>query len=147
MSKKFIAVSVVIAVAAIFWSSASFQHAFEGFASDVSAYISKHSVLGIAVFVSFSALSAVLSPLTSIPAVPFAAIAWGEELTLFFLMLGWLIGALVSYSIGRHGIYAVLRHLIPFDKFEDYRRRFSEHHEFILVVLFRLALPAEITGL
>lgn len=147
MLKKFISVAIVIAIAAIFWSSASFQLAFEGFASDVSSYISKHSVFGIAVFIFFSALSAVLSPLTSIPAVPFAVAVWGEAFTMIFLMTGWMAGAFISYSIGSHGIYAVFRRLLPFEKFEDYRRRFSEHHEFILVVLFRLALPAEITGL
>ena len=44
-------------------------------------------------------------------------------------------------------MYIIFRRLLPIGKIESYREKLSEHSEFILVVLFRLALPAEVTGL
>jgi len=44
-------------------------------------------------------------------------------------------------------LYVIFKRVLPLKKMEMYQKKFSEHSEFILVVLFRLALPSEVTGL
>ncbi len=146
--RRTVTIFVILAiVTVIFGTSSWLQSGFSYTADTVNDYIAVHEVTGVVAFISFSALSAILSPFTSIPTVPFAVFTWGKALTFLFLLVGWLVGGIVSYTVGRYGLYIIFRRLLPIGKIESYREKLSEHSEFILVVLFRLALPAEVTGL
>lgn len=146
--KKKIAISIILLTTVIVFAvSTFFQADFSKVENEVISYVVESRIIGVFVFVFFTAFSAVLSPLSSIPAVPFAVFAWGEELTLTFLLVGWIIGSIISYTIGKYGLYVLFKKALFLKKVEMYQKKFSEHSEFILVVLFRLALPSEITGL
>ncbi len=146
--KRAIIIFVILAVVTvIFGTSPVLQNGFSYSAEAVNDYITGHEVTGVMAFISFAAISAILSPFTSIPTIPFAVFAWGKVLTFFFLIAGWLVGAMISYAVGRYGLHFIFRRLLPIGKIESYRQKLSEHSELILVVLFRLALPAEVTGL
>lgn len=147
MSKKEILFVVVIIILAVgFWYSRELQYTFDSVVSTVELYITDHQVLGIGAFAGLAALSAMLSPFSSVPLVPFAVAVWGKTLTFLFLLSGWLLGGAATYAIGRYALYGLLGHLIPFDRIEKYRRELSKGSEFWLVFLFRLAMPAEIPG-
>lgn len=146
--KKAITVFIILALIIItFGTSLGFQEKFNYTTDIVNSYIVEHEVTGTVAFISFAAISAVLSPFTSIPTVPFAVFTWGKFLTFIFLTTGWFIGGIISYMVGRYGLYFIFRRLLPMGKIESYRQKLSEDSEFMLVVLFRLALPAEVTGL
>ena len=146
--RRIVTIFVILAIVTIIFGTSSWlQSGFSYTADTVNDYIAVHEVTGVVAFISFSALSAILSPFTSIPTVPFAVFTWGKALTFLFLIIGWLVGGIVSYAVGRYGLYIIFRRLLPIGKIESYREKLSEHSEFILVVLFRLALPAEVTGL
>lgn len=147
MKRVIIVFAILAVITVIFGTSSSLQSGFNYTADAVNNYITAHQVAGVAVFVSFAAVSAILSPFTSVPTIPFAVFTWGKMLTILFLLTGWFIGGIISYVIGRYGLYIIFRRILPIGKIEDYRKKLSEHSEFILVVLFRLALPAEVTGL
>lgn len=139
--------AVLFIIAIAFWSSVGFQDGFGTAVAMVNEYIVAHEFLGATVFIIFAALSAVLSPFSSIPTIPLAVAVWGQELTLLFLVCGWFIGSVASYLIGHHGLHDVYKKVFPVKKIEKYRNQLSEHSEFMLVVLFRLAVPSEIVGL
>lgn len=146
--KKKIAIFIILATFAIVFAVLTlFQADFSKIENAVISYIIESKIIGMFVFVFFAAFSAVLSPLSSIPAVPFAVFAWGEELTFILLLAGWIIGSVISYAVGKYGLYVLFKRVLSLKKVEMYQKKFSEHSEFILVVLFRLALPSEITGL
>jgi len=147
MTRTTIITALVAVLAIIFLSSAGLQAGFSDAADAVNAYIAAHEATGVTAFILFAALSAILSPFTSIPTVPFAVVVWGEELALLFLVIGWCIGGIISYAIGHYGLHAIFQKIFRMKRIEAYRSKFSEHSEFILVVLFRLALPSEVTGL
>ncbi len=147
MKRNIAIVIVLTTLVAVFAVLTLFQTDFSKVEGAVSSYIIENEVIGVVVFIFFAAFSAVLSPLSSIPAVPFAVLAWGETLTFIFLIVGWIIGALISYAVGKYGLHVLFRRILPLKKMEIYQKKFSEHSEFILVVLFRLALPSEVTGL
>ena len=147
MRRSVIILVILILVTAAFGTSSLLQDIFSSAADAVNSYITIHPVAGVVMFILLAAFSAMLSLFTSIPTLPFAVVVWGKMLTFTFLLIGWIIGAIVSYAIGRYGLHFIFRRLLPIGKIESYRKKLSEHSQFILVVLFRLALPAEVTGL
>ena len=108
--------------------------------------LADHPLLGSAAFVLLAALSAMLSLFSSVPLVPFAIAAWGEGATATALFAGWLLGGTASYLVGSTLHRRVARSRI-YDRVLYYRRQLRRHRaEFSVVLLFRVATPAEIPG-
>lgn len=147
MSKKdLLKAAVVIVIAILFWSSFFLQKAFDNATSFIEEIIIGRQIAGAALFILLAALSAMLSPFSSIPLVPFAIVIWGEITTFLFLWGSWALGGVISYVIGRYAAYPIFKHFTPFGKIEYYRKKIPEGFEFIFILLFRLALPSEIPG-
>lgn len=136
----------VLGVAFLFWSSYSLQNIFYEAVGSVQAYAGQNNVLLIVLFIVLAALSAMLSPFSSVPLVPMAIMIWGDLLTTAFLLIGWLIGEVLAYCIGYYAGYPFVSQLSSFEKVKYYRERISRKAEFLLIVLFRFAMPAEIPG-
>lgn len=71
---------------------------------------------------------------------------WGSNVVLFLLASGWLLGDLIAYSIGRFARRAVISRFVPQEKLDYYKEIISRKAGFWFVLLFRFALPSEITG-
>ena len=67
----------------------------------IEALISRFPVLGMLVFVLLAMVSAMLAFFSSAVFAPIAIYAWGKTVTLILLWLGWFLGGIVSYCIGR----------------------------------------------
>ena len=147
MYKRYAGIFLIIAVSAlIFWYSLSLQQYFLAAVLLLENYIRERQFLGMLIFIGLAAISSMLSPFSSIPLVPVAAMLWGNIYASLLLVIGWLIGHIFTYAIGRYTGYPIAKRLIPFAKIEEYRGNFSPRSEFILVLLFRLSMPAEIPG-
>lgn len=147
MTKKLPILVILAIFIVVFFAFVLFQSDFSNIENIVNLYIIESGTSGVLVFILFAAFSTVISMFSSLPAVPFAVLAWGKALTFVFLITGWVIGSLVSYVLGRYGLYLIFKRSVFLKKVEAYQQKLSENSEFILVVLFRLALPSEITGL
>ncbi len=147
MEKKLSVLVVFFGLIVIFCAALLFQSQFINIENLVNLYIIESGTAGVLIFILFAAFSTVISMFSSLPAVPFAVLAWGKTLTFVFLITGWVIGSLVSYVLGRYGLYTIFKRSVFLKKVVAYQQKLSENSEFILVVLFRLALPSEITGL
>ena len=137
---------LVIAFAFLFWSSISVQNIFYDTVFSVEKYSTRYQVLSVAVFVALSALSAIFSPFSSLPLVPVAIMIWGNSLTAILLLVGWAIGGTVTYFAGYYVGYPLVNRLTSFKKINHYRQKIPQNAEFWLILLFRLAMPAEIPG-
>lgn len=133
-------------LAFIFWSSVTLQQIFFTSVDSISEFVETNRLAGLLIFVGLAALSSMLSPFSSIPMVPVAVMVFGSTFTLFLLILGWTIGAILTYLIGILADRAILRYLASFEKINYYKNKISAHSRFWMIVIFRLALPAEITG-
>jgi uncharacterized membrane protein YdjX (TVP38/TMEM64 family) len=102
-------------------------------------------LLAAAVFVALAAFSAVFTFFTSTPLVPIASAIWGKGFTLALLFGGWIIGAIIAYFIG-HLLSHFLARFKVFKKIKRYRDQLGDGSSFLLVLLFRLAVPAEIAS-
>lgn len=99
---------------------------------------------GAAAFVVLAALSVTLGPFTSAPLVPVAILAWGRWSTLFLLLLGWMVGDIGAYAIGRWGGAQLLHRFIPRHRIDEWKRRIPEGRALAVALLVRLAMPSEV---
>lgn len=136
----------VLGAALLFWSSRSLQGIFFETVASVQEYTHEGTVPVATLFIVLAALSAMLSPFSSIPLVPVAIMVWGKSLTVVFLLSGWFIGGVLTYIVGYFVGYPLVRQFSSFEKIRYYREKISEKTEFLLVLLFRLSMPAEIPG-
>ncbi|MEK7657583.1 MAG: VTT domain-containing protein [Patescibacteria group bacterium] len=137
---------LVAAITGLFWYSDFLQEIFYDFSFLIIGYIEEHPLWGMAIFISLAAVSAMFSPFSSVPLVPAAIMVWGIALTSVFLLIGWLIGYVITYFIGYYAGYPVAKQFLPFDKIDYYKSRISKKSEFWFILLFRMAMPAEIPG-
>lgn len=146
ISRALLIFTLVALVAAAFWYSRSIQTAFYATVERLEVLIRRHPLPGAAAFVSLAGLSAMLSPFSSIPLIPAAVVIWGRTATVALLLGGWLVGHTATYAIGRSAGYVILKRLVDVDRIDHYRTRLDSRSGFLLVLLFRLAMPAEIPG-
>lgn len=144
--RKLLFFAVILLLALIFWSSISLQKMFYDSIGAISAFIENYKFFGIFIFILLAALSAMLSPFSSIPLVPIAIMVFGNILTAVFLIGGWLLGDIAAYFISSRAGYPLLKKLISLEKVEYYKRKIPEQSQFWMVFAFRLSLPAEIAG-
>lgn len=112
----------------------------------VQSLIIRRPGWGVVVFILFSALSAMFAFLSSAVLVPIGVYVWGATLTFVLLWVGWLLGGVTAYAIGRYLGRRVVVWLVDPDKMRRYEGRLSKQARFPIVLLFQLALPSEIPG-
>ena len=144
--KNTILIALAIIVAVLFWYSAALQNAFYGAVEIIDKYMEQNYLLGASAFVGLAALSAFLSPFSSVPIVPAAVLLFGTWQTFVLLLSGWALGGIVGYGIGRYLGAPILGKFIFFKKINGYLNELPDQKEFGIILLFRLALPAEIPG-
>jgi uncharacterized membrane protein YdjX (TVP38/TMEM64 family) len=105
-----------------------------------------HPGWAAAFVVLFAAVAAVVAFLSSWLIVPFAVYTWGPTGALLLLWVGWLLGGIVSYAMGRFLGRPVIRWLGFTPLLARYETRVSQGTPLGFVLLFQLALPSEIRG-
>jgi uncharacterized membrane protein YdjX (TVP38/TMEM64 family) len=108
--------------------------------------IQQHAVAGAVIFVLLSALSAMVFFFSTAVITPVAVDAFGPVATLSLLWLGWIIGGITSYGIGRRFGRPVVSWLVDPMRLHEYERRARSLVSFRHVLLFQLAVPSEIPG-
>lgn len=146
LQKILITFLLIIAAALLFWSSISIQSIFYETVLSIEKYTAQNEILIVAIFIALAALSAMLSPFSSLPLVPVAIIIWGNFLTGVFLLIGWLTGEILAYAIGYYAGYPLVKQLSSFERVKYYQEKISRKAEFWLILLFRFSMPAEIPG-
>ncbi len=130
----------------IFWSSAALQEEYARLVVFFEGHAANQPVLSVFIFLVFTILSVLFFFFSSFLVVPVAVSVWGSFITTMLLLLGWFIGAIFSYAVGRYAGYPILRYFIPEAKLSYYDRLFSENSSLLSIFLLRFTLPSEIPG-
>ena len=138
-------VIIVIAVALLTFSD-HLHDGVERLLAFTAVVIAEHPVLGKAVFMIWSAASAMLAFVSSAVIVPVAVYAWGARTTVVLLWLSWLVGGVTTYTIGRTVGRRVATWLVPRERLDYYSERISSAAGFLTILLFQLGLPSEVPG-
>jgi uncharacterized membrane protein YdjX (TVP38/TMEM64 family) len=110
------------------------------------AIIRQQALLGMAIFVAFAALSAMLAFVSSAVIVPVGIYVWGKAATLLLLWVGWILGGFTAYTLSRYFGRPVVHALLPRAMFERYANIIPRRAPFRFVLLLQLALPSEVPG-
>ena len=108
--------------------------------------IALQPLLGMAVFVLLAMLSAMVAFFSSAVFVPIAVYAWGKTTCFMLLWLGWLLGGIASFCIGRFLGRRVAAMLIGEEKIAGWQQQISQRTRFTHVLIFQALVPSEIPG-
>ncbi len=108
--------------------------------------ISQFPVLGMLLFVLLAAASAMLAFYSSAILVPIAIYSWGVTVCFILLWVGWLLGGVLSFSIGYYFGRPVTSKLIGEKRYSNFEEQVSSRVKFIHILLFQAAVPSEIPG-
>lgn len=140
---------VVVLICAAVALLLSVDQVYDGLHRALSAaepLIAEHPYLGAVAFVLLAAISAILAFFSSALLLPAAVYAWGNTVTFALLWLGWLLGGICTYALGR-GLRGPSGRASKFwSQFDFYVRRVPGEVTFALVLLLYLALPSELPG-
>ncbi len=110
------------------------------------AAIADAPLRGMVLFVALSACSAMLAFFSSAVLAPIAIVAWGQAVTFGLLWLGWLLGGVVSYCIGRFLGRRVAAVLVGEERINGWQQRVSERSRFVHILAIQAVVPSEIPG-
>lgn len=108
--------------------------------------ISTRPVLGMASFVLLAMLSAMLAFFSCAVLAPLAVYAWGHTTTLALLWLGWFLGGLLSFAVGRYFGRSVAGAILGEEKLDNWSGELGERARFVHILLFQACVPSEIPG-
>lgn len=141
--KHLLALLAILALAASLWLSVTLNRAFTDTLLLSKAFVEEHPVASMIGFVALAAVSAMFVLFSSIVTVPVAVFAWGQTQTLLLLMLGWFIGAMLAYFIGRRLGRRVAEYFVAPATLDHWGHLVTKELSVMSVVLLKLALPSE----
>lgn len=144
--KKIAYVVLIIILVIAFFYSVTFWSAYKEFISKLQSLMTENHFLGIVAFIAIESISVMIAMFSSVPFGIAAISIWGKLNTFTYSMIGGMIGASIGYFIGAHALYLLIKKIIPAKEIEYYRKTIATKSSFWLILLFRLAVPVEISN-
>ncbi len=108
--------------------------------------IADYPLLGRLLFILLAVASAMLAFFSSAILTPIGIYAWGTVETFVLLWVGWLLGGMISFLVGRYLGRAVVSLLLGEARLSTWETQVGRHTKFIHILLFQAAVPSEIPG-
>jgi uncharacterized membrane protein YdjX (TVP38/TMEM64 family) len=110
----------------------------------MAAVAPAHERLAMVLFVLTSVVAVLLPMLSNLPLVPFAALAWGPWWTAGLLLGGWIVGATLSFVLGRRIGDIILRRFPSVRRHADIDRLIHPRHRLLSLVMLRMTFPVDV---
>ncbi len=146
LQRTFIVVGLTILAVGFIASSDTLHRGINEIFIWLQNAISETPVLGMIGFVLLAMVSAMLAFFSSAALAPVAILAWGKPTTVALLWLGWLLGGIASFCIGRFLGRSVVAWLVGEGKIEDWEETLGRRTSFRHILLFQAVVPSEIPG-
>jgi uncharacterized membrane protein YdjX (TVP38/TMEM64 family) len=146
LQRRIVIVGTFIILAGLFTASDTLHDRTEEIIVWTEGAISQAPILGMVVFVGLAMLSAMVAFFSSAVFAPVAVYAWGKAGCLALLWLGWFLGGILSFCIGRFFGRTAVGMFIDEEKLAGWEQELSERSRFIHILLFQAAVPSEIPG-
>lgn len=143
---RFLSLAIVLVIAIALVSSDAGSRAVHEVFRYAEGLITTHPRAGVAAFVVLSALSAMLAFFSTAVLLPVAIYVWGERTAFGLLWLGWFLGGMASYALGKWLGRDVVRWIIPERRLAVLERPLAQNATFGRVLLFHLMVPSEAPG-
>ena len=144
--RRFLLLLAVVLAATLVAATEPLHRATRSVLELAQPVIAQHAIAGAVVFVIASGLSAMVVFFSTAVLTPIAVEAWGRTTTVLLLWLGWILGGMTAYAIGRVFGRRVVSWFVDPRRLHDYEGRARSAVSFRHVLLFQLAVPSEIPG-
>lgn len=145
-TRRVAAILALLGIVALLVLSERLHGALVGLLAAAQDLAAAYPLLAAAMVVVFSALAAMIAFVSSWAVLPFAVFNWGATGALLLLWMGWILGGVGTYAIGRFIGRPAVRRLASPAVVARYERRISQRSSFGLIFLLQLGLPSEIPG-
>ena len=146
LQRHIVIVGILIVVAGLIAASDTLHDRTEEIIIWTEGVVSQAPILGMVLFVLLSMVSAMVAFFSSAIFAPIAIYAWGKAGTFALLWLGWLLGGILSFCVGRFLGRSAVGMLIDEQKLAGWERELGERSRFIHILMFQAAVPSEIPG-
>jgi uncharacterized membrane protein YdjX (TVP38/TMEM64 family) len=146
LQRHIVIVGILIVVVGLVTASDTLHNRTEEIIVWIEGVISQAPVLGMVLFVLLSMVSAMVAFFSSAVFAPIAIYAWGKAGTFMLLWLGWLLGGILSFCVGRFLGRSVVGMIIDEQKIAGWERELGERSRFMHILMFQAAVPSEIPG-
>jgi uncharacterized membrane protein YdjX (TVP38/TMEM64 family) len=143
---RLVSLAILLVIALALASSDAGREFVQDVFEAADELMATHPRAGVVVFVLLSALSAMLAFFSSAVLLPVAIHAWGDVGTFGLLWLGWLLGGMTTYAIGKYLGRDVVRWIVPVERLQPYEQRFASQATFWRVLFFHMLVPSEMPG-
>jgi uncharacterized membrane protein YdjX (TVP38/TMEM64 family) len=130
-----------LAVALLFLASAYLTQVYK---NDLVLLIGEGSLVGIAAYTCIAILTTVIAPLSSVPLLPVAANIWGPVVAAIASIIGWLLGALIAFGIGRRYGRGLVEKIVSKERLMSIEKRVPKENLFWSIVFLRIAVPVDV---
>ena len=144
--KRIILLAFIIIAAYLIVNSEALYNKSEEIIIFSENIISQFPFFGMLVFVLLAIISAMLAFYSSAILVPIGIYTWGTTVCFLLLLIGWLLGGILTFTIGYYLGRPVTSKLIGEKHYSIFEEQFRKHTKFISVLLFQAAVPSEIPG-
>lgn len=146
LQRHILLVGIFIVIAGLVAASDTLHDRTEEIVIWFEGVISQAPILGMMSFVLLAMISAMVAFFSSAIFAPIAIYAWGKGGTFMLLWLGWLLGGILSYCIGRYLGRSVAGMIVDHHKIDGWERELGARARFIHILAFQAAVPSEIPG-
>lgn len=118
-------------------------HLSQTYHEELSRWVSGSGWWGVLIYASVAAFTTVVAPLSSVPLMPLAASLWGPLVTALASIVGWQIGAMVSFYLSRRYGRKLVEAFVSKEKLAALEKRIPQKNLFWSIVLLRMAVPVD----
>jgi uncharacterized membrane protein YdjX (TVP38/TMEM64 family) len=144
--RHLVLLGVIFIVAGVVAGSDALHGKSEELIALCEAVVSRSPILGMLLFVFLAMTSAMFFFFSSAILVPIGVYAWGAAVCVVLLWLGWLLGGMTAFAIGRYLGRSVAATLIGEARISSFEAQLRGRMSFVHIVIFQAALPSEIPG-
>lgn len=131
----------VLVLGAIFAGTSSLAQANAEF---LKAFVADAGPYGIALYALLSALAVVAAPLSAMPLLPLASMAWGPLAAALASIVGWHLGAVIAFSLSRRFGRALAERVVPRARLESLERMLPQDRLFWRIAFLQMTLPVDV---
>lgn len=146
LQRHILIVGIFIVVVGLVAASDTLHHRTEEIIVWTEGVISQAPVVGMFLFVLLAMISAMVAFFSSAVVAPVAIYAWGKAATFFLLWLGWLLGGVLSFCIGRYLGRRAAGMIVDEQKLKGWEEELGARARFTHILLFQAAVPSEVPG-
>ena len=146
LHKRNLFLLAIIIIATLTISSDALYQKIENIMQYTESIIYQFPIYGMLLFTILAIISAMLAFYSSAILVPIGIYAWGATGCFVLLLIGWILGGILSFLIGYSFGRTLAIKLIGNSQFAHLENYIGQHAKFIHILLFQAALPSEVPG-